>query len=406
MTIGDRLDQSRGIAVGFDFMRVTLALAVVAAHSYWVVDFQSDIALRRESWFPIYAILPAFFGLSGFLVASSAERLSLRDFAINRSLRMFPALAVEIFISAFLIGAIFTTLPAGEYISSPGVWHYLTNILGIINYKLPGVFEDLPSKGFVNSSIWTIPWEYGIYIFVAVTILTGAIKKKYPILIITTLYVAGSLTTQLFQLKYDKSLAAGMLYHALDGGGTRLILPALIGFVVYKFRKIIPYNATMMVLAVAWCLAVAMFAPIRWIADPAMSVLASIPLVYLTVAAGVTRMPKLPFFHRGDYSYGIYLYGFPIQQAVKSVMPGIGEPWLLTLIAAPAVTIFAAFSWHYVEKPILKLRKKVSFVAQIRLAPDEQKPAAPADREAAPAGHPARTEPPFAGALRSDSAAG
>ncbi len=69
---------------------------------------------------------------SGFLIAGSATRLSLGNFIINRGLRIIPALAVEIVLSALVLGPIFTALPMSDYLSSPNTWHYFTNVLGII----------------------------------------------------------------------------------------------------------------------------------------------------------------------------------------------------------------------------------------------------------------------------------
>jgi peptidoglycan/LPS O-acetylase OafA/YrhL len=121
------------------------------------------------------------------------------------------------------------------------------------------------------------------------------------------------------------------------------------------------------VIASAWCLLVALFAPIRWLYEPAIALLAGLPLVYLALFVGLLPLPKVPLFHRGDFSYGIYLYGFPIQQAAKSLLPGITSPWLLTMIAFPVIAVCAAFSWYLVEKPILKIRQRYSFAARLRL---------------------------------------
>jgi peptidoglycan/LPS O-acetylase OafA/YrhL len=72
-------------------------------------------------------------------------------------------------------------------------------------------------------------------------------------------------------------------------------------------------------------------------------------------------MPILPVYRHGDYSYGIYLYGFPIQQAV--VFLGLDRLiwWQNALISIPLITLFAMCSWHLIERPILLQRKKLSF---------------------------------------------
>jgi peptidoglycan/LPS O-acetylase OafA/YrhL len=56
-----------------------------------------------------------------------------------------------------------------------------------------------------------------------------------------------------------------------------------------------------------------------------------------------------------DLSYGVYLYGFPIEQVIESA--GFGG--LLIIVAAAPVTIaVAALSWFLVEKPVLRFKDR------------------------------------------------
>jgi peptidoglycan/LPS O-acetylase OafA/YrhL len=90
-------------------------------------------------------------------------------------------------------------------------------------------------------------------------------------------------------------------------------------------------------------------------------------LVYITMFIGLTKLPNMPFYSSGDYSYGIYLYGMPVQQTLFELFHFESE-WVMLLWSIVFSTIFAALSWHLIEKRVLKLRKKFSFVAQRRLA--------------------------------------
>ncbi len=78
---------------------------------------------------------------------------------------------------------------------------------------------------------------------------------------------------------------------------------------------------------------------------------------YLCLCIGFIDLRKFPLVKRGDYSYGIYLYGFPIEQGVWQVFPIAHEWWVLFLIAFPITLAFSMFSWRVVEKPFLKLKK-------------------------------------------------
>ena len=79
----------------------------------------------------------------------------------------------------------------------------------------------------------------------------------------------------------------------------------------------------------------------------------------MTAVIGLTRIGDLPFFKGGDYSYGIYIYGYPIQQMVTHFLPGHREWYVNLAIALPVTLLFAYGSWHVVEKPVLGLRKKI-----------------------------------------------
>jgi peptidoglycan/LPS O-acetylase OafA/YrhL len=374
LSIGDKLDQNRGVGEGFDFLRVFLAVSIVACHSYWVIAPYSDVGNRRETWFQVQALVPMFFALSGFLITGSAQRLHLRDFMINRGLRIIPALAVEILGSAFVLGPIFTALPLRQYFASKQTWHYLTNIVGRINYWLPGVFgEGHLRSNVVNTSLWTIPLEISCYAIMAALIIFALIKRPRSIFIVAILYVfAGLIGQVLLHIPATQSHIPTSMADLIVGRGPPLILFFLVGITAYLYRYKIRYSPLLFGLAIIWCVLAAAFAPLKWIETPAISALICLPIVYIVAFVGVSNISKLPIYHRGDYSYGIYLYGYPIQQAIKTLLPAISNPWVLTAIAIPTVSLFAAFSWHCIEKPILKMRKKFSFIAKIRLSETSQ----------------------------------
>ncbi|WGS22326.1 acyltransferase family protein [Bradyrhizobium sp. ISRA463] len=146
-SIGSMLDQQKGFGPGFDFLRIALAISVVAAHTPYVATGGSAPEQMWIVWFPQYAILVMFFALSGFLIAASGLRLSLKEFLVNRGMRIVPALAVEIVLSALILGPIFAALPLSDYFASAGTYKYFTNVVGLVNYVLPGVFAGNPAPG-------------------------------------------------------------------------------------------------------------------------------------------------------------------------------------------------------------------------------------------------------------------
>ena len=91
----------------------------------------------------------------------------------------------------------------------------------------------------------------------------------------------------------------------------------------------------------------------------------ALPIGYLTTYIGLLAIPKMPIYSKGDYSYGIYLYGFPIQQMLVMLYPGRFMVITHFICSMLLVTCVAMLSWHCIEKPILKVRKKFSFTARL-----------------------------------------
>jgi peptidoglycan/LPS O-acetylase OafA/YrhL len=80
----------------------------------------------------------------------------------------------------------------------------------------------------------------------------------------------------------------------------------------------------------------------------------------MAIAFAVVRIARSPAlkraaFRSGDYSYGLYVYAFPVQQLVIASLAGRATPYAVFLITAASVLPIAALSWHGVEKRALKL---------------------------------------------------
>jgi peptidoglycan/LPS O-acetylase OafA/YrhL len=377
-SIGSLLDESRGLGKGFDFLRVALAFGVVTWHTNPIatgVDWKL-VNHNRFFWQFAYSILIMFFALSGFLISGSALRLDLKNFLINRSLRIVPALAVEIILSACVIGPIFTILTLHGYFSSLQTYHYLTNIVGWINFELPGVFVRSPNS-VVNESLWTVPYEIGCYVIMACCIQYGLLRFPWTVCVLAVSLLGAGMALYLsgFHEPPYIHVQNGFFRHSMDiaykgffGPGSKLYVAFTVGILFYLFRYKIPYSWPIFWACAIWLLAVAAIGT-RNYPDPPVVFLTVLPLVYMMVFIGMSNLPAMPLFRHGDYSYGIYLYGWPIMQVMRALFPKIGaNPVLLWIISVPAIVLFAMFSWHAIEKPILRLRKKFSFVARQRLA--------------------------------------
>ncbi|ANN60778.1 acyltransferase [Mesorhizobium loti] len=364
-TMGEVLDRNKGIGPGFDFLRIALAMSVLFAHSFLIAEgekFQYStppLALMHAS------IIPMFFTLSGFLITGSALRLRLKDFILNRGMRIVPALVMDIFFAAIVIGPIFTTLSLREYFSTYEFLSYFANIVGLIHYVLPGVFESNPFPNTVNGSLWTVPFEIGCYAIMALIILTHLLKR--PRILLCAALVFAVLVFISLAYEWVPFGGEGRIFtatnHFLKSDGRTLYVYFLAGILLYLFRNKIPFHPAIFGTAILlfFLAAFDVFAAL-----PQMPVkLLLIPIVaYVTVYVGLSPIPRIPIYGRGDYSYGIYLYGYPFQQALVTLFPKLTSPWLHFGISMVLVTGVAMLSWHFIEKPTLGLRRKYSFTAR------------------------------------------
>lgn len=397
-TVGGVMAKYGGVGPGFDLLRILLAFYIFYGHALWLSGASSSVtglaaiagaALGETAdagadgfhgWTrPFHvAAVPIFFALSGFLVLGSALRLKATStFLAFRVLRIFPALVLETALCAFLLGAALTTLPLGRYFSDPVFLRYLGNMAGVVSFHLPGVFEQNPVAGIVNVNLWTLPAEFGCYFVTALLMMTRLIYNR-----------------TLFTIAYGLVAIVFLVLSFTTGFGiTQGLLPP-VAIVFYFFTGML-FHHWKESLRAHWALFLATGAVAYVLLLFQWSVfLAPLPAVYCMVLFGMIAIPKLPLISSGDYSYGIYLYGFPITQALLVIAPGVfvGRGFLLLTASSLLTCAFAAFSWHVVEKRALTLKRHLPkgwfpMPARLPKPPPEQSldPAAPLNPAASPA---------------------
>lgn len=324
-----------GRANGFDLLRLALALAVFAFHSFTLshgevhgMIWQGEVAARL--------ILPGFFAVSGYLVAGSLARCtSLWLFLGLRVLRIVPALAVVTMATALVLGPLFSDRGAGAYFADPAVPRYLRNILLDPQYVLPGLFESNVRSGIVNGALWTIPLEMACYGALALLAAVTRGRALTPALLTAVLAI--------------------LLLGAPDGMPPEFALSFLGGVLLFRLGHLVPMHGVLG--------AVALLAAFWLITDPARGSLAVLPMAYGAVWLGLHRLPA--WMTRADYSYGLYLAGFPLQQSFIHLFPHCPQWWMLLAAVLPLALGAAALLWHGVENPLLSRKHEIL----ARLAP-------------------------------------
>jgi hypothetical protein len=145
-TIASRLNETKGHSSGFDYLRIGLSVSVILYHTI-IICYGPEFEARfwESPLRPLfYFILPAFFALSGFLVAGSLFRNSIPAFLTLRATRIFPALFCEVMISALILGPMLTAFSLGQYFADHKFWVYLLNATGEIHFQLPGAVPGPP----------------------------------------------------------------------------------------------------------------------------------------------------------------------------------------------------------------------------------------------------------------------
>lgn len=344
-TIRARYVRIGGFTRGFDYLRIGLSIAVVIVHSVYCSYGYDAFRAMWSSWArPVPTIvLPMFFALSGFLVAGSlAKNPSAVAFATLRAVRLVPALAVEILLSAMILGPLLTTETSAAYFTSSGFYAYFLNIFGIIHFYLPGVFTNQPANE-VNAALWTIPYELECYVLLIGAYVFGIVRRRYVFVALVCAAIV-ALTVVAFILDNDN-----LRFRALPGRA--LVIAFLVGVCISIFSDKVVLDARL-------ALGSAVAAVVLLI-HPTTGYLAAVPAAYLTVYLGMLNPPKIPLLSSGDYSYGLYLFAYPLQQTYSMLFPDHRIWALNALFGISFGLLYAAFSWWCVEKPILSRKHNI-----------------------------------------------
>lgn len=350
-SIAQRYESIAGFTSGFDYLRLVLAAGVVLIHSFVASYGKSGTLVVWTGWHRIFSapIVPAFFALSGFLVCGSLKRRpTITAFITLRALRLMPALAVEVLLSAVVLGGAVTVLPRAQYYTRWEFFRYFENIVGRIQMHLPGVFLSNPYPKIVNISLWTIPYELECYAGLILLYGLGVIDRRIVLLCVIAVSIA--VGTAFAFSGYDPYWAANRPL------GRALVVAFLCGIAINLYADRVKLDRR---LAIACIVAM-----ILCCLDYRMIYLAAVPIAYLTVYLGMLNPARRGPLFRGDYSYGLYVFAFPIQQTLSFAVPELRH-WYLN---APATVVlglgYASFSWHCVEKPVLDRKKQLLALAE------------------------------------------
>ena len=347
--------RARGRDNNFNLVRLCAAGLVLLSHS-WSLSGTPGEPFERFAGFSFGHLgVDVFFVVSGFLVTGSLlSRGSLPSFLRARSLRIFPALVASAFGTALVVGPLVTTLPVSRYFAAWDTWRYAlqnsTTWPWGVRWVLPGVYEHLPSHA-VNGALWSLPWELTMYSMLAVL---GALALgARPVLARAGLHAAivGLAVAATLGHGLNEAFAFSQRFEVVQG--LRLVALFFSAASFTLFRDRVPLSPVLFLASLALLFG---SLAVKGAALALYPVTLSYAVVWLAlVPGGVLRL----YNRLGDYSYGFYLWQFPIQQWIMLRRPATSQPELL-LLSLPAALALAVASWHLVEAPALSLKDPAS----------------------------------------------
>lgn len=332
----------------FDFLRFLFAFNVVLGH-LTVIALIPQLQ-QFHFLFNTYLSVTGFFVISGFLIAQSYERSSLKSYFIKRAKRLLPAYLFLI-IGGALGLVVLSDLPAKEYYTSMDFWKYLGANLCFMNFlhpTLPGVFvHPLINDASVNPSLWTLKIEVGFYLIIPLLFLWLR-KTKRPWLALLILYVFALIyknglyglsdyTGKEIYAFFGRQLPGMMTYFAV-GIGAYLYKE---WFLRYKNQLLLP---ALVIMIIEHYLDVEIFTPLVW------------GIIVLWAAYSLKALNN--FAKYGDISYGIYIY----HGMLLKILLTVGCFTTLGIIPASLiyiglVIVVGLASWHLLENRFLKRKQ-------------------------------------------------
>ncbi len=329
----------------FDALRLIAATSVIFSHAFLLSEGRQDneplmLLTGGQSVLGVVGVF-VFFVISGFLVTQSFEATgSPLRFAAKRALRIYPGLAACILVCTFILGPLLTNLPLGTYLRSGGTYDFLLNnlALNVEHNGLPGLrFTGFDVGDIVDGPLWSLPCEVVMYLMV----LALGMLRLLRLSVLIPLLALG-----LICIWFDTAQSAWFA-----GSVGWLLAFFVAGMILYKLRHRRIFSGRVALVALA---GLALSVPLN-----AFILLFPLFGAYLVIYLAVERrLPAIPAARFGDLSYGLYIYGWPVEQTLLYATGGTLLWWQLFPLARMLSAAIAFLSWHLVEKPALRFKPR------------------------------------------------
>lgn len=337
----------------FDILRLMCALLVIVSHSYaLLVIYGEEPLLQGTGWLLASGIgLCGFFTISGYLILQSlVTSKNIFSYLAKRCLRIFHGLLVCLIL--VVVACSFFYTGEGNYWTQYETYSFIWNNLSLydLQWEIPGVFVNNPYDASIDGSLWTLAYEYSLYLCIIVLFFMR--KHKGVIAGLSILALALILTKNIFFATklanaYYFNLSLNLFMPFAQYFVTGMLLQNRQTFRTDKARLIIIGICAASAICITIIHTYVNIKPLVMLFVSALFIMLG-ELYWKPVSDGLKRI--------GDMSYGTYIYAFPIQQMLIASIPGITPIWLMVLTSISVLPIAFA-SWHIVEKRALSLKK-------------------------------------------------
>lgn len=342
----------------FTLLKLLAAYFVLVSNSYVVLqktDNQPALFYNGKNITFGSIGFSIFFTVSGFLLTQSLFNSdSLKHYLWKRFLRVFPALIVANLICIFA-GSFITNLSVRDYLFNNATWSYLfkNSTLVVNQFSLPGVFSNLKDHT-VNASLWSMAIGAGCFLLLFVGAYFIVIRKWlhlacFVLFEVLRVYLRVKDNYEISHLNINSIFTFGTFFYA--------------GSLLYVFKDDIQFKwfYANILMAIALATVYTFLEPIT----------ISIFFAYCFIIIGTSK--EIINLKGYDFSYGVYLYAFPIQQVLILYLGYSINVWFHVVISVVVATIAAHFSWTFIEKPFLKKKNQANRALYFKYGNDRSK---------------------------------